>query len=93
MNEAIRLAIDKGGYSLMYPNRTLQYHRHVCTQDPLFWKSLGKVLGWKDYGSVERLEALYAGLTPKDWKTTAHRYLKIKLTGGDEEQFWKNLLK
>ena len=60
MNEAIELAVEKGGYRRIaipfeFHDTYLKYHRGslltytavadlIC--DPLFWQSLGKALGW-----------------------------------------------
>lgn len=46
MNEAIKLAIEKGGYE--YDEAK---HNHTgdiaLTNDPLFWQALGKALRWE----------------------------------------------
>lgn len=88
MNEAIKLAIEKGGYPSVV---TADYYYHtdegrretrLLTLDPLFWQALGKALGWTDdnfYGS--------------DWEIMAHDYLGVVLRGGNTEKFWKDLLK
>jgi len=54
MNEAIKLAIEKGGYppfELSYEQRKRGYSAQgdALTLDPLFWQALGKALGWKKY--------------------------------------------
>jgi hypothetical protein len=54
MNEAIKLAIEKGGYgencNLTVSERNAMIDgklRHqVIVLDPLFWQALGKVLNW-----------------------------------------------
>lgn len=58
MNEAIKLAIEKGGYDKPYikvVNDGLytfgdKFHKNelenLCVLDPLFWQALGKALGW-----------------------------------------------
>ncbi len=48
MNEAIKLAIEKGGYDLPHPTEYYGETEFVWfVQDPLFWQALGKALGWR----------------------------------------------
>ncbi len=54
MNEAIQLAIEKGGYitplkKLGLEATTLEPIYPQIIIDPLFWQALGKALGWKIY--------------------------------------------
>ena len=44
MNEAIKLAIENGGY--FYSLKATERHQEVVCLDPLFWQALGKALGW-----------------------------------------------
>lgn len=59
MNEAIKLAIEKGGYKNNVESAKtdpswyayMAIHANGGTMvvcDPLFWQALGKALGWKD---------------------------------------------
>lgn len=96
MNEAIKLAIEKGGYdhkqmkftagSLFWfgehkPEKDIQ---NEMALDPLFWQALGKALGWK-----ERTKTIHY----QTWYLYAKEYFHLLLTGGDTEQFFKDLLK
>jgi len=94
MNEAIRIAIEKGGYS----NERLTvvrgdiftfgekfHHReleNMVVLDPLFWQALAKALG-KEWFDGEQLPI---------WLYWGQEYNRLVLTGGDTEQFFKDLL-
>lgn len=63
MEKAILLAIEKGGYNWKYPRiELLNSHdfAHVM-QDPLFWQSLGKALGW-DETALDGVVCRYCGI-------------------------------
>lgn len=47
MNEAIKLAIEKGGYEAVeFPiGHNDKYYKEKIALDPLFWQALGKALG------------------------------------------------
>lgn len=73
------------------PGRKLQYwNMNEAVLDPLFWQALGKALGWEKYRQPRKKNLI--GLQD-DWIVHAYDYLAIRLTGGDEEKFWKELLK
>lgn len=66
--------------------------------DPSFWQSLGKALGWTEYGEyeIDRKSDYELGLTGyygDEWALEAHRFYDLILTGGDTEKFWQELLK
>jgi hypothetical protein len=128
MNDAIRLAIEKGGYRWKYydghseftvgkgnsewimliwkhNNSSFSLEHNDVVVDPEFWKALGKALGWGDkckdcyigephewcqHGSHLDMYGKYWKNAP--WADAASRYFDIKLTGGDEDAFWKGLL-
>ncbi len=75
--KAIKLAI-KGGYSLGIADI---FDYQIVLLDPEFWKALGKGLGWSE------------NLKDKDWIGVALDFFELKLTGGDENSFWEELLK
>lgn len=102
MNEAIKLAIEKGGYRPYFKDSSIEdsinfilfdyeapsHSEIIC--DPLFWQALSKALGWKEHlehwgWNIYRM--------PADWRHYAHKYFDIKLTNGNEEEFWKGLIK
>lgn len=90
MNQAIKLAIEKGGYvaDIGWQETTYQgfNERNRIVLDPEFWKALGKALGW---GKSELWEN---DINIPHWKLHALRFFELKLTGGDEEKFWSDLL-
>ncbi len=93
MNEAIKLAIEKGGYDRMWEG-THSNHADLIL-DPLFWKALGKALGWKEHEfwkihcSIFECDGTWQH-TEKDltWKYYAHQYFDLLLTGKDTDKFW-----
>lgn len=123
MNEAIKLAIDKGGYSTskMYlhggEDSFISYDTFIkmnnawISQDPEFWQALGKALGWPDKvcekcgGNGELLSGTADGpryccgayeVTAREetsWKWHWHRYIDVLADGGDQDTFWKDLIK
>lgn len=118
MNDAIKLAIEKGGYKyldlpLLRVEPTTNaliclvwrgdqfskngeekdlVHPAVITTDPLFWQALGKALGWEQYLESGGRNKYGDDEFDLSWKVYAHKYLDTVLTGGDTEQFWKELL-
>jgi len=95
MNDAIRIAIEKGGY-----DDTLEsdaYRKIIYAQDPYFWQALGKALGWKDKMLYRLTDSMYERkLSRKEMSEAeihAHQYFDLVLTGGDTEKFWKELIK
>jgi hypothetical protein len=106
MNEAIKLAIEKGGYILRKHVKKQfldgwgveKRDAYEITQDPLFWQALGKALGWKRIFE-DLLETMEFNDIPTNyfmpyvtWQYYAHQYFDLVLTGGDTEKFWKGML-
>lgn len=62
--------------------------------DPLFWQALGKALGWTFDGKFSRFSETmtFGEFEKRHWKTHAHQYFDLVLTGGNTEKFWKELL-
>lgn len=114
MNEAIKLAIEKGGYKpdieklgrVSYCKDGIVWqkgysdfetiHHSTITLDPLFWTALGKALGWGKLfhrdGEECALKSDPVDFTYKEWQWHAHQYFDIKLTQGNEDEFWKGIL-
>lgn len=123
-SEAVKLAIEKGGYGMeKYGSDTHEWintyvNRPEATEDselswenvkardfiqnrideanntdtlldPLFWIALGKSLGWDkgDYLTADEWRGVNV------WQHYAMRYFATKLSGGNEEQFFNELLK
>lgn len=107
MNDAIRIAIEKGGY---ITERFMGSPAQRMVLEPEFWQSLSKALGWgcncqngnEYFGPDETGDPIWGPcavcvsdgqyVPAKDWKDMAHQYLDLVLTGGDVEAFWKGLL-
>ena len=90
MNEAIKLAIEKGGYDKHHSCEGGKGCRAAKSEilDPLFWQALGKAL------DAENLRFAGNGQPMRPaWLVYALRYHEVALTGGDTEKFWKDLLK
>ena len=80
MDQAIKLAIEKGGYKEAHIKGSIEQHAFtLLTADPLFWQALGKALGWKPENGFY-------------WEEEALRYFRLVLNGGDTEKFWEELL-
>jgi hypothetical protein len=89
MDEAIILAIEKGGYE-----KHRMFHSYAdTTHDPLFWQALGKALGWdnKGYCNFGELQPCIH-LPNYKWKDKAHQYFDLVLTDVDTEKFFKELI-
>lgn len=89
MNDAIRIAIEKGGYKRTgFPDDVLE--RFALNNPPYilmdadFWQALGKALGWEN--------CKFPLCSKTHWKEHAHEYFDLVLTGGDTEQFFKDLI-
>jgi hypothetical protein len=96
MNEAIKLAIEQGGYTFagFSPQGTLEQAPNFDAEiilDPLFWQALGKALGWK----CPRCHINAKGCEYCDgkfWLEKSMEYYYLHMTGGDIDKFWKQLL-
>lgn len=86
MNKAIKLAIEKGGYYLVGAsadgNHWSAYDNDIVL-NPLFWQALGRALGWEKRWSDTSISV---------WRYEAQEWFHIKMSGGDEEKFWQELL-
>lgn len=84
MNNAIKLAIEKGGYEIVgnMSRESLYLNRFQIFQDPLFWRALGKAL--------DVPETKFNGKPA--WFVYAMQYHELNLTGGDTEKFLKELI-
>jgi hypothetical protein len=95
MINAIKLAIEKGGYDKDIANSN-QFSRERTEAeiilDPLFWQALGKALGWGENAGIKSSDIENTWLPLSGWKYHAHQYFDLVLTGGDVEKFWKELL-
>lgn len=96
MNNAIKLAIEKGGYETDWfsKNKRGEYVNNtpgeqITILDPLFWKSLGKVLGWKECLLCSKPELKLPCVC--EWQNRAHDYLDHSFNG-TTEKFWKGLI-
>lgn len=89
MEQAIRLAIEKGGYDInslgLYKSGDTfetwlrldaDNDKDGIVLDPLFWQALGRALGWSE----------------RAWFHESCEWFRLKLTGGSEEKFWDSLL-
>jgi hypothetical protein len=105
MNEAIKLAIEKGGWKPevlgLLITKQLNHPEDYIEKDwavlqPLFWQALGKALGWKEPKQGRNIvpgfyEPVIAFGLLETWVWYALRYHELVLTGGDTEKFWKEL--
>jgi len=103
MNEAIKLAIEKGGYEMLANQKAIveihfrkfgkntarRIFETFILQDPVFWQTLGKALGW---GECNEGYHVHTCNVRDSWKENAHQYFDLLLTGGDTEKFWKDLI-
>lgn len=103
LNEAIKLAIEKGGYNaeLCKPseNKLGKWHSFNCPEtingqkdlvlDPLFWQALGKALEER----FEKSQApSFVSFDKWDWTYYAHQYFDLIMTEQSTDEFWKSLL-
>lgn len=106
MNEAIKLAIEKGGYKdervdlgsdgnlYIFSGRFYENElENRLVLNPLFWQALGKALGMEKVLQMARPGGGYNPARNRAWwKYTALEYFNLVLTGGNTEKFWKELL-
>lgn len=102
MIDAIKLAIEKGGY--LWQGWVNEWYRmkspatgfkniniNCIMLDPKFWQALGKALGWRKCLPCTKPELDLPDLC--EWLERAHDYFDLVLTGGDEAAYWKGILK
>lgn len=96
MNEAIKLAIEKGGYVMPYGSHIeLDTVSTNIILDPLFWQALGKALGWSPgtiWRRIEMSDVKLMQVEAEGWLVKALTYYELLLTGRDTEKFWEELL-
>lgn len=92
MEKAIKLARENG-YFTYYPQVewVLKVTQNNICLDPLFWQALGKALDWRPKQYFHK--QWNNGKPCPEWGVHASRFFELKLTGGDEEKFWEELIK
>lgn len=85
MNEAIKLAIEKGGYDgAIGTEPAWDWHmsdfQNRLVLDPLFWQALGKALGWDD---TELVWVCNEGCDQR-WLLPDERHIDITCTKGHQ---------
>lgn len=81
MNEAIKLAIEKGGYQTEDALGEMSEFQIVL--DPEFWKCLGVALGWE----AKQLSGIYP-----ESRWHGHRFWDWIMDGKEADEFFKMLL-
>lgn len=61
----------------------------VDALDPTFFQALGKVLGWGN--NAKKIELVELNREKLAF-IHAHKFFELVLTGGDLEQYWRDLL-
>lgn len=96
MNNAIKLAIEKGGFLIhdgvaFDAMQGATYAKQFVVLNPLFWQALGKAraLCQSHPRAIDRCDFC---ISNKGWQEIALSYFDLILTGGDTEKFWKALL-
>lgn len=97
MNDAIKKAIE-GGYKVPWNYLIIKDTHANIFLDPLFWRALGKSLGWEN-----RTGLLHDKINDPDWKKAdnlirkskyhAHRFLDWTMEGKDIDLFFQELIK
>lgn len=107
MKEAIRLAIEKGGYSLKFAEQ--RYQIDVADRshpgsialtsmflDPAFWRALGKALGWsmefQDINTMTNASGEFKSAIFPEWLYQWHRFIDHIADEGEPDDFFKELL-
>jgi len=85
MNDAITLATN-GGYTAH------DVRIEAIVQDPLFWRALSRAKSWPAVVHVGRFAGDLHTVPQETWLYHALHYFEVALTGGDTEEFWKELL-
>lgn len=102
--KALKIAIENG-YRKDDPMVTNGSDRYlnmvgqaVIVQDPLFWKALGRGLGWGEmsyefnFMELGCAEMEYWNGVER-WKYESHRYFETLMSGNSEVEFWEGILK
>lgn len=95
MNEAIRIAIEKGGYEMPERNSGDRYGSgseddiSKALLDPLFWQALGKARGW----SIRENDRRGQEKGINEWLYHWHRFIDSLAAGEDVDLFFNDLLK
>lgn len=105
IEDAIKLAIEKGGYQLSDFGKE-RVAKDIAQAE--FWvkywsekqRHSGILLDPEFWKSLGKALGWYTGhenislaeYETKNWKSIALRFFELKLSGGSEEEFWDNLL-
>ena len=81
MNEAIKLAIEKGGYV----DPSYGHEPNTVLLDPLFWQALGKASGWKGLDEIDYYQYWLEGEYSCDYQTNEVTETEIAKAGSWEE--------
>lgn len=92
MENAIKIALGVG-YTTVYNDYRKDYIQKLITLDPLFWKSLGKAMGYRTIDKAELPKDSLLHLHQDWWLGTWHRFIDHLAEGKDAESFFNELLK
>jgi hypothetical protein len=100
MNEAIKLAIEQGGYNVT--KTAIEGNTLEIIFDPLFWQALSFALNWNK-GQLERQwkwtaedslkQETYRSARTDEWLYHWHRFIDHVAEGKDPDEFFKELIK
>ena len=94
-NEALKLAIEKGGYKELpkrYNERfeVYEFDNQAILLDPLFWQALGKALGWGGRNNEEYMNNIWP---QEEWLYHWHGFIYWIAEGKPADSFFKKLIK
>lgn len=72
------------------------YSKNAILLDPLFWKALGKSVGWKDverYDKEGGFSSIKGWIRIEGWVNNWHHFINHLAEGEDAESFFNELIK
>lgn len=90
MKEALKLAVEEGFRTTDYQEDYILKWRmyEIVTFDPLFWKAVGKELGWTSVNTA----CNKCGIPFNGWKGHWHKFIEHLSEGGTPDSFFTNLI-
>lgn len=92
MKDAVKLALAGGWVCTVCvePEKNYHWYKSSILLDPLFWRALGKSLGWEEIEHTHMVTK--KNVVTKMWLSYWHRFIDHLAEGKDAESFFEELL-
>lgn len=96
IEQAIKEAVEKGGYKMPQGRYAKRWAIQVAFLDPLFWQSLGQARGWLrtscGHSICEANPEKFDCVSDPEWLFNWHYFIDHLAEGKDAESFFATLV-